>query len=123
MHRVALRGDIGRWSVAIALVIATSVGARVAEAQKSAQQTVEDLNRDAMEAYNALDINKAGSMLEEALRVAQQGGVVGAPLARTHLNLGVVLVGGVGDQDGGLNAFIAALCADASAKLDLCTGP
>jgi hypothetical protein len=102
----------------LASIAVSGVAAAPAAAQKSAQQVVEDLNRDAMEAYNALDINKAGAMLEEALRVAQDGGIVGPQLARTHLNFGVVLIGGVGDQNAGLNAFVAALCADPAAQLD-----
>src|SRR5687768_1501241 len=45
-------------------LIALALAASVATAQQSAPQIVENLNRDAMEAYNALDINKAGAMLE-----------------------------------------------------------
>ncbi len=118
MASVGLRGTIRAWVAVIAMGAVVGLASVAAAAQKSPQQVVEDLNRDAMEAYNALDINKAGSMLEEALRVAQEGGVVGPALARTHLNFGVVLIGGTGDQNAGLNAFIAALCADPSVQLD-----
>ena len=56
----------------------------------------------------AEDIEKAGSMLEEALRVASQGGIAGPLVAQTNLNLGVVYVGGLSDRQEGLNYFIQA---------------
>ncbi len=87
-------------------------------AAQSPQQVVEDLNHGAMEAYNSMDINKAGSMLEEALRVAAEGGVTGPLLAHTNLNLAIVYVGGLSDNDGGVKYFMDALCADPSVQLD-----
>jgi hypothetical protein len=99
------------------LLLASWVCASTAAAQQ-AQQVVEDLNRDAMEAYNNLDIERAGSMLEEALRVAMEGGVQGPLLALTNLNLGIIYIGGLGDNDGGLRYFVAAICADPSSQLD-----
>jgi hypothetical protein len=71
-----------------------------------------------MEAYNGMDIEKAGSMLEEALRVAQEAGVMGPLLAQTNLNLGIVYVGGLSDNDGGVKYFMDAICADPSVQLD-----
>lgn len=79
---------------------------------------VADLNARAMDAYNRLDIDAAGSMLEEALRVASQGGVAGPLLAQTNMNMGVVYVGGLGDQNGALGYFVQALCADPSIQPD-----
>ena len=87
--------------------------ARVARAQ-TPYDTVAELNRKAMDAYNRLDIDSAGSMLEEALRVAYQGGISGPLLAQTNLNMGVVYVGGLSDQNGGLTYFVQAVCADPS---------
>lgn len=89
----------------------------VAQAQ-SAEEVAADLNRQAMEAYNNLDINTAGAMLEEALRVCEEGGVVGHTLALTNLNLAVVYVGGLGDAAGAGAYFLAAVCADATVQLD-----
>jgi hypothetical protein len=89
-----------------------------AQQQQSADQVVLDLNHAAMDAYNNMDINRAGSMLEEALRVAQQANVRGPLLSQTNMNLAIVYVGGLGDNDGGVRYFVDALCADPSAQLD-----
>src|SRR6185436_10604843 len=64
------------------------------------------------------DINKAGQTLEQALRIAYQGGVTPQLAARTALNLGIVYIGGLNDQDNGLNYFTQALCTDPSVQLD-----
>lgn len=87
-------------------------------AQQSAEQVVLDLNHSAMDAYNNMDINRAGSLLEEALGVAQQNGVSRPLLAQTNMNLAVVYVGGLGDNDGGVRYFADALCADPNTQLD-----
>jgi hypothetical protein len=117
MQARTLRSRARSYLATVALLIAAAVPI-LARAQQNPERVVDDLNREAMEAYNALDINKAGSMLEEALRVGYQGGVSPPLLARTHVNLAVVLVGGVGDQDAGLNSFVQALCIDPSVQLD-----
>jgi hypothetical protein len=89
-----------------------------ASAQQSADQVVLDLNHGAMDAYNNMDINRAGSMLEQALQIAMQNGVARPLLAQTNMNLAVVYVGGLGDNDGGVRYFADALCADPNAQLD-----
>jgi hypothetical protein len=104
-----------RWLV---IVSTWSVVSSARAQSGSAQQAVEELNRQAMEAYNALDINKAGATLEQALRVAASGGVTAQLVARTTLNLGIVYVGGLNDQNNGLNYFLQAVCTDPSSQLD-----
>jgi len=89
-----------------------------ADAQQNAEQVVLDLNHSAMDAYNNMDINRAGSLLEEAIGVAQQNGVSRPLLAQTNMNLAVVYVGGLGDNDGGVRYFADALCADPNVQLD-----
>ncbi len=116
MGKGRLLGQAGRCFSASLLGLLVAV--TPVAAQKSPQQVVEELNRDAMEAYNALDINKAGSMLEEALRVSSGGGVPPQLVARTNLNLGIVYIGGLGDQDNGLGYFVQAVCMDPSVQLD-----
>lgn len=85
---------------------------------ESALEVVERLNTEAMEAYFSMDIERAGSMLEEALRVAEDGGVSGRPFALTNINLGVVYLGGLGDAEGGREYFEAAVCASPDIELD-----
>ncbi len=77
-----------------------------------------DLNRQAMEAYNNLEIEQALSLLQEALEVARRGNVSGSPLARTYVNLGVVSIGGFGDNGQGMSYFVQALQADPNVQLD-----
>jgi hypothetical protein len=88
-----------------------------ASAQRALSQVL-DLNRQGMEAYNNLEIEEAQALLQQALQAAQRGGVSGSPLARTYLNLGVVAIGGMGDNGGGLDFMVRALQADPNVQLD-----
>lgn len=88
-----------------------------AHAQRALQQVL-DLNRQGMEAYNNLEIEQAQNLLNQALQAAQRGGVTGSPLARTYLNLGVIAIGGLGDNGTGLDLFTRALQADPNVQLD-----
>jgi hypothetical protein len=102
-----------------AIALAASVAASAAPAAaQSPLQRVLDLNRQGMDAYMNLELEQAQSLLQQALQTAQSGGVTGAPLARTYLNLGVVAVGGFGDNGRGMNFFVQALQADSSIQLD-----
>jgi hypothetical protein len=103
--------------VAFALVLAALVPAE-ASAQPRPLQQVLDLNRQAMDAYNNLEIEQAQSLLQQALDAATRGHVTGSPLARTYVNLGIVAIAGTGDNGAGLNYFIQALQADGSVALD-----
>jgi hypothetical protein len=106
------------WLCALALCSAGVLGsASQASAQRALQQVL-DLNRQAMDAYNNLEIEQAMALLNQALQAAQRGRVTGAPLARTYMNLGVVAIGGLGDNGAGLNYFVQALQADPNVQLD-----
>jgi len=113
VHRRAPKGAFILVAALCTLISATSV-----QAQKSSEEVVTKLNADALEAFNALDINKAGAMLEEALRVAAQGGVSPGLLARTNMNMGIIYVSGLSDHEGALPFFLASVCADPSIQLD-----
>jgi len=106
-----------RHIVALLLAVASLGLASSVAAQRPLQQVL-DLNRQGMEAYNNLEIDTAVAKLEEALRVAERGNVAGAPLARTHLNMGIVQVGGLSDNAAGLQSFTRALQIDANIQLD-----
>jgi hypothetical protein len=108
----------GHGSIFVAcLALATAVFAGTAAAQ-SAEDVVTKLNGDALDAFNALDINKAGAMLEEALRVSAQGGVSPQLVARTNMNMGIIYVSGLSDHEGALPFFLAAVCTDPAIELD-----
>lgn len=87
-----------------------------ASAQVDAQ--IAELNGQALEAYQALDIDTARGKLEQAIGLAQQAGLVGPAVAQTYMNLGVVYVAGMNDRDQGITAFVAALCQQPNAQLD-----
>jgi hypothetical protein len=107
----ALRG--GAWALA---VVATLWVSNRAQAQVDAQ--ISELNSQALEAYQALDIDSARSKLEQAVGMAQQAGYVGPVVAQTYMNLGVVLVAGQNDRDQGLAAFLSAVCIQPNVQLD-----
>lgn len=86
-------------------------------AQRALQQVL-DLNRQGMEAYNNLEIEQAQGLLNQALEAAQRGHVTGSPLARTYMNLGIVSIGGMGDNGAGLQFFTQAIQADRNVALD-----
>lgn len=88
-----------------------------AHAQSNPQQLA-DANRNAMEAYNNLDIEQAKAALEKAAKNAEKNGIRGPALARTYANLAVVLMGGLGDQKGATNAFARALREDPKVEPD-----
>ncbi len=77
-----------------------------------------EINRVAMEAYNNLDIETAKTMLEEAVKSAERAGTHGAAMARTYSNLGVVVVGGLGDGPTGVDLFTKALREDPNVEPD-----
>lgn len=101
--------------VGIAFVAATMFGSVPARAQL---RQVLDLNRQAMDAYTNLEIEQAMQLLLQAEQTARSGNVSGGPLARTYMNLGVVSIGGFGDNAQGLQYFTQALQADPNAQLD-----
>lgn len=111
--RPGLRAKISIGALLLSLGLATP-----SVAQQSADQVVAELNQGAMEAYNNMDIEKAGSMLEEALRICLEAGVGGPLFAQTNLNLGIVYVGGLSDNDSGVKYFMDAICADPTVQLD-----
>jgi len=102
----------------VLVALLSCLSATDARAQKSPEDVVTKLNADALDAFNSLDINKAGAMLEEALRVSAQGGVSPGLLARTNVNMGIIYVSGLSDHEGALPFFLAGVCADPSVQLD-----
>jgi hypothetical protein len=77
-----------------------------------------DLNAEALEAYQNLDIDTAKAKLEQGIAMAGQTGFVGPELTQLYMTLGVVHVAGASDHDQGLAAFVSALCMQPDAQLD-----
>jgi hypothetical protein len=87
-----------------------------ASAQVDAQ--IRDLNRQALDAYQALDIDGARAQLERAIKLAQKNHLSGPTVAQSYLALGLVYVAGMSDQEQGLAAFVNAICIQNDVQLD-----
>jgi hypothetical protein len=71
---------------------------------------VTDLNRKALEAYAASDFNRARQILKQALDVCNATGLDRHPIAaRTHIHMGVVMMGGLNQRDLAIKQFQRAL--------------
>jgi hypothetical protein len=94
-------------------------GSRVAFAQEAeAVAKVRDLNKKAVDAYENLELEEARKFLTDALELcAAEGLNRHAIKATTHLNLGVVLVGGLKQRDAGAKQFRRALEIDPNVKV------
>lgn len=99
-------------------VIAVSAAGAAAEDTRSIRR-VEEMNRAAMEDYDILEFDSAKKQLSDALAVVKKAKLDKTKVAaRTHMNLGIVYGGGLGDQDTALLEFVSALEIDKDLKLD-----
>jgi hypothetical protein len=104
---------------AVVSIQAGILGPKVAQAQEAEAVTkVRDLNKKAVDAYENLELEEARKFLTEALELcAAEGLNRHAIKATTHLNLGVVLVGGLKQRDQGTKQFRRALEIDPNVKV------
>jgi hypothetical protein len=78
---------------------------------------VTDLNKKAVEAYENLDMDEASKYLRQALELCAAEGLNSHKVkARTHIHLGIVLVGGYKKRDQGIQQFKRALEIDPTIK-------
>lgn len=101
----------------------TAALALVLPAAAQAQQGPRDaaatsLIRQAMQDYQDLEIDRAVTRLNTALRTCSNNGCSQAVLARVHMSLGVVYVGGQQNTQEGVAAMVQALQADSHAEPD-----
>lgn len=75
-----------------------------------------ELIASAMDAYSNLEMQQAKTLLEQALAMADS--LDPQTLAKVHVSMGVVWIGGFSDNVNGQNSFTAALCFDPEAKVD-----
>jgi hypothetical protein len=85
---------------------------------EAALAKVKDLNKKAIEAYENLDLDEAKKLLQEALALCASEGLNKHALkATTHVNMGVLFVGGLKQRDNGIKQFKRALEIDANVKV------
>ena len=105
--------------VVVSCILLFVAGAAPALAQDSrAVKRIEDINRAAMEDYDILNFESAKKLLEGAEPQIKKAKLDKHPIAaRTQVNLGIVLGGGLGDMPGAQAAFKRALEIDPTARL------
>jgi hypothetical protein len=117
---------VGRWPRAVGhalgflvaglILLAVSPGARAQDPEALAR--VRDLNKKAVDAYENLELEEARKSLMTALEICATEGLNRHTLkAQTHLNLGVVLVGGAKQRDAGTKQFKRALEIDPNIRV------
>ncbi len=103
-----------------ALLFAVLFGVLVlppAAAAQDAVQKVTDINKKAVEAYDNLDMDEAQKLLKQALELCAAEGLTSHKVkARSHMNLGIVYVGGLKQRDKGVDQFKRALEIDPTIK-------
>ena len=102
------------WSVLavtfLAAFMAHAAPALAQEANPEVLNKVTKLNKKALDAYQKRDYETARSVLKEALELCSSSGLDKHPIkARTHIHLGVVLIGGFKQHDAGIKHFRKAL--------------
>ena len=98
------------------LVLTLPRPAQAEEAEAIAK--IKDLNKKAVDAYENLELEEARKFLMQALEISAAEGLNRhAVKATTHLNLGVVLVGGLKQRDTGIKQFRRALEIDPNLKV------
>jgi hypothetical protein len=91
------------------VVVLTLLGLTAQAQAQDPGQRVTELNKKAVEAYENLEIEEAGKYLRQALEVCAAEGLNNRAKARTHIHLGMVLVGGFKQRDRGIQQFKRAL--------------
>lgn len=93
----------------LATVTLSSSGVAHAEDVKTINR-VTDMNRKALEAYEISDFSKARQLLKQALDICNAAGLDRhAIAARTHIHMGVVMIGGLNQRELAIKQFQRAL--------------
>jgi hypothetical protein len=97
-----------RW-LGVLAVAASVLGTAPAIASDETSR-VARLNKQALDAFDNLNFDQSKTFLDEALAEANAAGLTSDPLlARTHLNLGMLLIAGFQRRDQAMEEFKAAL--------------
>src|SRR5579862_1013419 len=92
--------------VLVALMVFSLASRAGAQTAEDAVAKMTQLNRDAVTAYQAKKFDDAKKILKQALDVAEANGLEQHPItARTHIHMGVVIIGGFHQRDLGIKQF------------------
>ncbi|HVZ74404.1 MAG TPA: tetratricopeptide repeat protein [Polyangia bacterium] len=104
--------------LALVLLASSSAAAADADPGPSAIDRVVDANREALSAYKSGQFAQARKLLMTALDQCEAAGLERHPVAaRTHVHLGVVLLGGYGRNDAASKQFAQAFAIEPGIQL------
>lgn len=113
-----IRSRVSRCVALSVLATAVCLGSPAAAQDPAALEKVTSLNKKAVAAYENLEFDEAIRLLQNALQLcAAEGMNKHAAKARTHIHLGMVMVGGLKQTDRGIAQFKRALEIDPAIKL------
>jgi hypothetical protein len=100
------------------IFIASSASAANPAGDPAAVAKVTNLNKQALDAYNQQDYDRARDLLKQALELCDSSGLQQHPItARTHVHFGVVAIVGFKNREVGLKQFKKALEIEPDIKL------
>src|SRR5204862_5207506 len=95
---------------ALLVLPANPARAEAAPDPDEAVDQITQLNRDAVTAYQAKKFDEARKLLKQALDLAAAAGLDKHPIkARTHIHMGIVIIGGFKQHDLGIKQFKKAI--------------
>ena len=103
------------WILTVVQLVASQPGI-AQKAQESAQEVAERLNEEGIRALRKGDIERAGGMVEEALRIAKAGKVTKETRATSYANLGAIYLDGLKDAQSAAGLLLVARCLDPHVK-------
>jgi hypothetical protein len=102
----------------VVVVLLAGSAATAAPVDSAAVNKVTNLNRQALEAYNKQEYEKARELLKQALEICSSAGLEQHPItARTHIHFGVLAIVGFNQREAGLKQFRKALEIEPQIKL------
>ena len=105
----ASASSLVRVLVAFVVVVSLSVKAKADESDDAVAK-ITQMNKDAVTAYQAKKFDDARKILKQALDLADSAGLQQHPItARTHIHMGIVIIGGFKQRDLGIKQFKKAL--------------
>ncbi len=105
----SVRSSVARVLFVLAVFVAWASPA-AAQSADDAVAKITQLNRDAVNAYQTKKFDDARKILKQALELAQTNGLEEHPItARTHIHMGIVIIGGFKQRDLGIKQFKKAL--------------